>query len=308
MEEVLDVVIVGAGPGGMTAGVYASRANLKVLILEKGFAGGQMMNTEEIENYPSYNKITGPQLSNLMLNHSIASGVIHQYGDVKSIEKLENGLFNINCGKSDFKAKTVILATGTNHLKLGADGELELSGRGISYCAVCDGGFYKNKELVVVGGGDSAVEEAIYLTRYASKVTVLVRGNKFKAQPILVDRLLNNDKVTVMYNTTVNRFVEQGSGFNKILSYLEINSDGQIFDFKVDGAFIYIGMKPNSGLVQDLVKLDGSGYVITDSSMKTSLAGLYAIGDVRNTPLRQIISACGDGSSATRSHITNILN
>ena len=298
MEDLLDVVIIGAGPGGLTAGVYASRAKLDVLILDKGIPGGQMQNTEEIENYPSYNKITGPELSNLMLNHSKDSGAVHQYGDVKFIEKLENCVFHINCGKVDLYAKSVILATGTNHLKLGVEGEIELAGRGVSYCAVCDGGFYKDKEVVVVGGGDSAVEEALYLTRYASKVTVLVRKDKFKAQPILVERLLNNDKVCVMFNTTVNRFVEEGSGFTKKLSHLEIVSEGEIMEFKADGAFIYIGMKPNSDLVKDLVELDEFGYVVTDSHMKTSLDGLYAIGDVRNTPLRQVISACGDGSIA----------
>lgn len=303
-----DVIIIGAGPGGMTAGIYSGRANLKVLVIEKGIPGGQMANTEEIENYPSFKKVLGPELSKDMFEHMKSCGVEYKYGDVKEIRKFKmnhKNIFKIDLGNKIEYSKTVILGMGTNHLKLGVEGEQELAGRGVSYCAVCDGAFFKEKDLAVVGGGDSAVEEAIYLTRFASSVTLFVRGDKLRAQPVLVDRLLKNDKISIRYNTVIEEIHGEGEGFSKKVVGVRINnkikednSQCQELYKNVDGVFIYIGMKPNSDIVKGLVELDEAGYIITNNKMETSIEGIYAIGDIRNTPLRQIISACGDGSIA----------
>lgn len=300
MDDIKDVVIVGAGPGGMTAGIYSGRANLDVVMIEKGLPGGQMANTEDIENYPGKKIVKGSELSREMYEHVLECGVKFGFGEVKKITKREDNLFEVDLGKEKFISRTVIISTGSNHLKLGTDGEEEYSGRGVSYCAVCDGGFFRGKEVAVVGGGDSAVEEAIYLTQFVSKVKLLVRRDKLRAQPILVDRLKSNDKIEVIFNTSVERIIGEGEGFKSKLTELELinNLTGEKSKLKTDGIFIYVGMKPNSEIVQDLSVCNEEGYVITNGKMETSMDGLYAIGDVRDTPLRQIISACGDGSIA----------
>ncbi|MDR2994028.1 MAG: FAD-dependent oxidoreductase, partial [Bacillus cereus] len=193
-EKIYDVVIIGAGPAGMTAAVYTSRANLSTLMLERGIPGGQMANTEDVENYPGYESILGPDLSNKMFDHAKKFGAEYAYGDVKEV--IDGKEYKtIIAGKKEYKARAIIVASGAEYKKIGVPGEKELGGRGVSYCAVCDGAFFKGKELVVIGGGDSAVEEGVFLTRFASKVTIVHRRDTLRAQKILQDRAFQNEKV-----------------------------------------------------------------------------------------------------------------
>ncbi|WP_405054348.1 thioredoxin-disulfide reductase [Tepidibacillus marianensis] len=293
-EKVYDVIIIGAGPSGMTAAVYTSRSNLKTVMIERGIPGGQMANTEEIENYPGYESILGPDLANKMLDHAKKFGTEYAYGDVKEI--VEEGQFKIvRTGNGDYKAKAVIIATGAKSRLLGVPGEKELAGRGVSYCAVCDGAFFKNKELVVIGGGDSAVEEAVFLTKYASKVTIIHRRDEFRAQKILQDRAFKNEKIEYIWNTTV----EQILGENRVEGVrIRSKVTGEVRDFPAQGAFIYVGMDPLTEPFKDLGITNEAGYILTNDNMETKIAGVFASGDVREKSLRQVVTATGDGSIA----------
>ncbi len=206
-EKIYDVVIIGAGPAGMTAAVYASRANLATLMIERGIPGGQMANTEEVENYPGFDHILGPELSTKMFEHAKKFGAEYVYGDVKEIIDGEEYKV-IKAGSKEYKTRSIIISTGAEYKKMGVPGEKELGGRGVSYCAVCDGAFFKQKNLIVVGGGDSAVEEGVYLTRFADKVTIVHRRDKLRAQKILQDRAFANEKVDFIWNNTVKEINE----------------------------------------------------------------------------------------------------
>jgi len=293
-EKVYDVIIIGAGPSGMTAAVYTSRANLKTVMIERGIPGGQMANTEEIENYPGYESILGPDLANKMLEHAKKFGTEYAYGDVKEI--VEDGDFKIvKTGNGDYKAKAVIIATGAKPRLLGVPGEKELAGRGVSYCAVCDGAFFKNKELVVIGGGDSAVEEAVFLTKYASKVTIIHRRDEFRAQKILQDRAFKNDKIEYIWNTTV----EEILGENRVEGVrIKSKETGEVKDFPAQGAFIYVGMDPLTEPFKGLGITNEAGYILANDNMETKIPGIFASGDVREKTLRQVVTATGDGSIA----------
>ncbi|MDQ0254584.1 thioredoxin reductase (NADPH) [Evansella vedderi] len=306
-EKIYDVVIIGAGPAGMTAAVYTSRANLSTVMIERGIPGGQMANTEDVENYPGYDSILGPDLSNKMFEHSRKFGAEYAYGDVKEI--IDGKEYKrVVTGNGEYKARSVIITTGAKYKALGVPGEKELSGRGVSYCAVCDGAFFKNKELVVVGGGDSAVEEAVYLTRFASKVTVVHRRDQFRAQKILQDRLFANEKIDVIWNHTVK---EINGTDNKVSSVTLVNKeDDSERDFKTDGVFIYIGMLPINEPFLNLGITNADGYVETNEEMETKVPGIFAAGDIREKTLRQIVTATGDGSIAAQSaqhYVENLL-
>ncbi|MFK2826667.1 thioredoxin-disulfide reductase [Bacillus sp. B190/17] len=293
-DSIYDVIIIGAGPGGMTAAVYTSRANLKTLLLERGVPGGQLQNTEEIENFPSYSHISGPDLAQNMFEHSLKFGAEYGQANVQNIVD-EGSIKVVYTDNQVYRAKSIIIATGTKYKKLGIPGEEEFAGRGVSWCAVCDGAFFKEKELVVVGGGDSAVEESIFLTKFASKVTVLHRRDRFRAQPILVDRMVKNAKVDIVYNTVVKEIV----GENKVNSVLLENvKTGEVTTFPTDGVFEYIGMNPVSDFVKNLNITDEEGWIITDQRMKTNIPGIYAIGDIRKDAVRQVVTATGDGCMA----------
>ena len=201
-EKIYDVVIIGAGPAGMTAAVYTSRGNLSTLMLERGIPGGQMANTEEVENYPGFESILGPELSTKMFEHAKKFGAEYAYGDVTEIVDGEE-YKTIKAGTKEYKTRAIIISTGAEYKKMGVPGEKELGGRGVSYCAVCDGAFFKNKNLIVVGGGDSAVEEGMYLTRFADKVTIVHRRDKLRAQKIIQDRAFANEKIDFIWNNTV---------------------------------------------------------------------------------------------------------
>ncbi|GEB33318.1 thioredoxin-disulfide reductase [Brevibacillus parabrevis] len=305
-QKVYDVIIAGAGPAGMTAAVYTSRANMSTLMLERGIPGGQMANTEEIENYPGFSSILGPDLSTKMFEHAQSFGAEYAYGEIKEIRD-EEPYKRVIAGDKEYLAKSVIVATGAEHRLLGVPGEKELSGRGVSYCAVCDGAFFRNKELVVVGGGDSAVEEAVFLTRFASKVTIVHRRDQFRAQKILQKRAFENEKIEVIWDSAVKEIRGEG----KVQSVLlENTKTGEQSEFATDGVFIYVGMDPLTESVRSLGITNDAGYIVTDEKMYTKVKGVFAAGDVREKMLRQVVTATGDGSIAAQSaqHYVEELN
>ncbi|KYC73292.1 thioredoxin-disulfide reductase [Bacillus coagulans] len=296
-EQIYDVIIIGAGPAGMTAAVYASRSDLKTLMIERGVPGGQMVNTEEVENYPGYESILGPELSNKMFEHAKKFGAEYAYGDIKGIDT--DGDYKIvKAGTKAYKALAVIIATGAQYKKLGVKGENELGGRGVSYCAVCDGAFFKGKDLVVVGGGDSAVEEGNYLTRFANKVTIVHRRDQLRAQKILQDRAFKNEKIDFIWNHTVKEIHEENGKVGSVT--LVSTVDGSEKPFKTDGVFIYIGMVPLTKPFENLGITNEAGYIVTNEEMETKIPGIFAAGDVREKTLRQIVTATGDGSIAAQ--------
>lgn len=293
-EKIHDVVIIGAGPAGMTAAVYASRANLDTVMLERGVPGGQMANTEDVENYPGFDFITGPELSTKMFEHAQKFGAQYKYGDLKSVE--DHGEYKtLITSSEEIKTKTVIIATGAEYKKIGVPGEDTLAGRGVSYCAVCDGAFFKERELVVIGGGDSAVEESVYLTKFASKVTIVHRRNELRAQKILQDRAFKNEKIEFIWDTELQTI--NGDDKVKSVTLLDKNT-GNTYDYDADGVFVYIGMKPLTQPFENLGILNELNYIETNSEMETSVPGIFAAGDVIDKTLRQIVTATGDGSIA----------
>lgn len=297
-DKIYDVIIIGAGPAGMTAAVYTSRANLSTLMIERGVPGGQMANTEDVENYPGFDSILGPDLSTKMFDHAKKFGAEYAYGDIKEVVDGE-AYKTIKAGNKEYKARAIIIATGAEYRKIGIPGEAELTGRGVSYCAVCDGAFFKNKELVVIGGGDSAVEEGVYLTRFASKVTIVHRRAELRAQKILQDRAFANEKVEFIWNHTV----KEVNGENgKVESVTLVSTEnGEERNFKTDGMFVYIGMDPLTKPFENLGITNANGYIETNENMETKIPGFFAAGDVREKLLRQIVTATGDGSIAAQS-------
>ncbi|WP_126428651.1 thioredoxin-disulfide reductase [Brevibacillus marinus] len=306
-QKVYDVIIAGAGPAGMTAAVYTSRANMSTLMIERGVPGGQMANTEEIENYPGFATILGPDLSTKMYEHALKFGAEYAYGEISEIQDGDPYKKVITSDGKEYLAKSVIVATGAEHRLLGVPGEKELSGRGVSYCAVCDGAFFRGKELVVVGGGDSAVEEAVFLTRFATKVTIVHRRDEFRAQKILQKRAFENEKIDVIWDTVVKEI--RGDGVVQSV-LLENRKTGEQREFPTNGVFIYVGMDPLTSCVANLGITNQAGYIETDEAMRTKVPGIFAAGDVREKTLRQVVTATGDGSIAAQSaqHYVESLN
>ena len=297
-EKIYDVVIIGAGPAGMTAAVYASRANLATLMIERGIPGGQMASTEAVENYPGFDMILGPELSTKMFEHAKKFGAEYAYGDVTEIIDGEQ-YKTIISGKKQYKTRTIIITTGAEYKKLGVPGETELGGRGVSYCAVCDGAFFKQKNLIVIGGGDSAVEEGVYLTRFADKVTIVHRRDQLRAQKIIQDRAFANEKIDFIWNSTVKEIHEVDGKVGKVT--LVSTQDGTESQVETDGVFVYVGMLPLTTPFAPLNILNEAGYIVTNEKMETTVPGIYAAGDVREKMLRQIVTATGDGSIAAQS-------
>lgn len=297
-ERMYDVIIAGAGPAGMTAAVYASRANLDTLLLERGVPGGQMADTEDIENYPGYEHILGADLSNKMFEHAKKFGAEYAYGNINDV--VDHGDYkSVFAGDKEYKTKALIITTGAQYKKLGIPGEEELTGRGVSYCAVCDGAFFKDQELMVIGGGDSAVEEGMYLTRFASKVTIVHRRDELRAQKILQDRAFNNDKIEFIWDTVAEKINEENGKVGSVT--LKNVKTGETYDHQIPGVFVYIGMVPLSEPFKSLDIVDEEGYIPTNENMETSVPGVYAAGDIRVKDLRQIVTATGDGSIAAES-------
>ena len=290
-----DTMIIGAGPAGMTAALYAARSNLKVALLERGIYGGQMNNTAEIENYPGYARISGPELAEKMFEPLENLGVEHLFGQVEKIE--DHGDYKkIITEDEAFETKTVILASGANHRHLGVPGEEEYNSRGVSYCAVCDGAFFRDEDLLVVGGGDSAVEEAIFLTRFAKSVTIVHRRDQLRAQKLLQERAFANEKISFIWDSVVKEIKGDDRRVTNVV--FENVKTGQSSESDFGGVFVYVGLDPVSDFVKDLGICDEAGWIVTDQHMKTAIDGIYAIGDVRQKDLRQITTAVGDGAVA----------
>ena len=290
-----DTMIIGAGPAGMTAALYAARSNLKVALLERGIYGGQMNNTAEIENYPGYARISGPELAEKMFEPLENLGVEHLFGQVEKIEDYGD-YKKIITEDEVFETKTVVLASGANHRHLGVPGEEEYNSRGVSYCAVCDGAFFRDEDLLVVGGGDSAVEEAIFLTRFAKSVTIVHRRDQLRAQKLLQERAFANEKISFIWDSVVKEIKGDDRRVTSVV--FENVKTGQISESDFGGVFVYVGLDPVSDFVKDLGICDEAGWIVTDQHMKTAIDGIYAIGDVRQKDLRQITTAVGDGAVA----------
>lgn len=294
VENIYDIVIIGGGPAGMTAGVYGGRAELNTLILEKNFHGGQMVSTSEIENYPALPDTNGIELSNKMLEHAKKFGAKIDYKGVDKIEVLENGLKKLTCGTDEILTKTVILSMGATPRKLGIDKEEKFTGRGLGYCAICDGGFYRNKVVAVNGGGDTAVEDALYLSRICQKVYLIHRRDELRANKTLQTRLEKSD-VEVVWNSTIKEI----TGEDKLTGVVVTNKiTGQDTQIDLDGLFVAIGTIPTSDLAKGVVELDSKGYIIANEDCQTNVPGIYAVGDIRVKSLRQVITAAADGAIA----------
>jgi thioredoxin reductase (NADPH) len=293
-----DVIIIGGGPAGMTAAVYAARARLDTLMIERLFPGGQLMISDHIENYPGYaSGISGPELSAQMREQAEKFGMETLLAQVESVD-LSGSEKIIVTSEGETRAKTVIVATGASARRLNVPGEQEMLGRGVSYCATCDGAFFKDKDLAVIGGGDTAVEDSIFLTRYASKVSIIHRRDAFRAAKIIQERAFNNPKIEIVWNTVVER-IEGNHAVQKVRTRNLVNNE--LGEIPVDGVFVLIGAEPELGFLNGVLETDSGGYLITDENMLTNIPGVYAAGDIRQKILRQIVTACADGATAAMS-------
>jgi thioredoxin reductase (NADPH) len=289
------LAIIGSGPAGLTAGVYAARANLKPLIAAGLTFGGQLMLTTEVENFPGFPEgIMGPDLMQNMVKQAERFGAEIVYDDVSKVD-FSSKPFKMQLGKEEYTADSVIIATGASSLWLGVPGEEHFRGKGVSSCATCDGFFFKGKEIMVVGGGDSAMEEASYLTKFASKLTLVHRKDSFRASKIMQDRVLANPKISVLYNTTIEEFL----GAEK-LNAVKIKDvvSGETKEVKIDGVFVAIGHKPNTDMFKGQLDLDDKGYIIPVDNTKTKIPGVFVAGDVRDFRYRQAVTAAGMGCMA----------
>ncbi|WP_047998997.1 thioredoxin-disulfide reductase [Lactiplantibacillus herbarum] len=303
MAKSYDVIIIGAGPAGMTAALYASRANLSVLLLDRGIYGGQMNNTAAIENYPGFKSILGPDLAKDMYESATQFGAEYAYGSVESVEDLGDTKL-VTTDSDTFETKALVIGTGSEYRKLGVPGEDTYGGRGVSYCAVCDGAFFRNKHVVVIGGGDSAIEEGTYLTQLADKVTVIHRRDQLRAQQILQDRAFANPKMEFVWNSNVTEII----GDDKKVTGVKVNNNktGEDSEIAVDGAFIYVGINPITKPFGNLGITDENGWIETNDHMETKVPGIFAIGDVRKKDLRQVATAVGEGGTAGQGVYTYI--
>ncbi len=286
-----DVVILGGGPAGFSAAIYAARGAVSTAIVDVNMLGGQPSNYLELENYPGFQLVGGYDLMEKFEEHADKFGV--KKFPMQEIEKVDLAQKKIYTKEYEFSAKSIIIATGAQPQKLGVLGEKEFIGRGVSYCAVCDGAFYKDKAVAVVGGGNSAIEEAMYLTKFAKKVFVIHRRDKLRADKIIQERAFKNQKIEFIWNSIV--FEIQGENTVKSILLKDTQTD-KISKLDVDGIFPYIGISPNTELFSGQLNQDKYGFIITDTTMATSVDGVYAIGDVRNTPLRQVVTAASDGA------------
>jgi thioredoxin reductase (NADPH) len=296
-----DTIIVGGGPAGLCAAMYAGRGMLKVVLLESKVPGGELLNTERIEDYPGFESILGRELAERMTNHALKFGAEIRQATVEGIARQPDETFLVRTIDGDsYRAPTVILTAGGTPTKLEVPGEAEYAGFGVSYCAVCDGAFFRKHTVAVVGGGDAAVEEADYLTRYADKVYLIHRRDQLRASRILQERLFANPKIEVLWNKRVLEVLgREQAGMREVTGLgLEDTVTGQSSTLPVSGCFVFIGFKPNSGLIREHFRHDAGGYVVTDDRMMTSIPGLFAAGDLRAQLVRQVTTAVGDATTA----------
>lgn len=289
-----DILIIGSGPSGMTCAIYGARMNLKVAIIERNAPGGQMVNTAKIENYPGFSSIDGATLSMNMYEQMTNFGVEFIGEEVEKIEKIDNK-FIVKTNYNVYDAKTVVIATGTKNRKLGVIGEDKFTGRGISWCAICDGSFYKGKEVIVVGGGNSALEEAIYLSSICKKVYIVHRRDEFRADKMIIENLEKYKNVSYLLSKTITEFAsDNGKNLTKVkLLNLKDNSEEW---FNIDGVFEFVGQIPNSEIFKDLGIVNEAGYIEVDKNFETKIKGLFASGDIIDKGVRQIATAINDGA------------
>lgn len=293
-----DVVVIGTGPAGLTAALYASRANLKTAVLDLGAPGGELLNTAEVENYPGFKDISGSDLAMAMYDSAMQFGAEYLYGNVSGIETHDN-YHIVKTDNGTYETKSVVIATGSTHRNLGAPGEDEYQGRGVSYCAVCDGAFFKNKNVVVVGGGNAAVEEGTYLSQLAGHVNIIHRRDQLRAEKILQDRAFAKDNIDFTWDTVVEEIKGDGQ---KVTGVVTKNvKTGETTEVPADGVFVYVGLVPNSEAFTDLGITDERGWIEADETMATRVPGIFVAGDVRQKHLRQISTAIGDGGIAGQS-------
>jgi thioredoxin reductase (NADPH) len=297
-DHVYDVVIIGGGAGGLTAALYCGRYRLDTLVMEKHmFFGGQMITTQWVENYPGFeDPVLGNELAKAMEFQAVNTGVETLQQTVTKLE-LDKKIKIIHTSQRKFRTKAIILSTGATARELGIPGEREFRGKGVSYCATCDGPFFPDKEIAVVGGGNSALEESLFLAKYAKKIYLIHRRDKFRADKILQERVFQEKKIEILYNSNAREihFEDQAN------PYIIYAREGEEKRLPVEGIFIFIGLDPNNQLFKDLLELDEGGYVVTDCDMNTSVPGVYAVGDLRQKNLRQIATAVGDGATAAYS-------
>ena len=298
METIYDMIIIGSGPAGLTAGIYGKRAGLSILVMEGSFIqGGQIVNTYEVDNYPGLPGISGMDLAEKMKDHLLAQGGKIVRGKVRSIS-LEGEIKIVHTKKEEYRAKTVVLAAGAVHRKLEVPGEDEFSGMGVSYCATCDGAFFKDKTVAVVGGGDVAVEDAIFLSRTCKKVYLIHRRDELRAAKVLQDALRNISNIELCWNRCVTKI----GGSNQVeWIQTETTDTKQTERINVNGIFIAVGIIPDTGFIKDLIHLDTKGYVVAGENGQTNIPGIYAAGDIRTKQLRQIITAAADGANCVAS-------
>ena len=294
-QKIYDVLIVGGGGAGLTAALYASRANLSTVLFEKLVPGGQIASTDLVENYPGFTEgILGPEIAQKMEAQAIRYGTQIAYEEVRTLSK-KGDIFEARTDDALYLAHSVICAMGASFRLLGVANEKGLTGKGVSYCATCDGAFFKGKKVVVVGGGDSALQEGLFLTRFAEQVTIIHRRDALRASPILQERAKNHAKIKFIWDTVIDKI----EGEKKVSSVLLRNlKTGQNQSIPTDGVFIFIGHDPNSQLAKGFADLDAKGYVITNAALETSVRGVFAAGEVRQGAVRQLVAACGEGCSA----------
>lgn len=293
-----DVVIVGAGPAGMCAALYTGRSMLRTVVLERGMPGGELLNTEKLDDWIGEKSILGWELANKFYEHAREFGAEFVTANVTCVSRLDDGTFaTVTDSGETYFSPTVIVTAGGTPVKLGIPGELEYAGKGVSYCAICDGAFFKGQTIAVVGGGDAAVEEADFLTRYGAKVYVVHRRDSFRASPILQERLFANPKIEVIWNAVAEEVLGDGQGLMNGLRIRDVVSD-QVTTLDATGCFVFIGFRPNTGIIDGHFDHDEMGYVVTDSMMQTSIKGLFAAGDLRSQLTRQVTTAVGDATTA----------
>lgn len=294
-NKLYDLIIIGGGPAGITAGIYSARSKLSTLILESALLGGQMSTTDLIENFPGFPRgITGIELSSYMEEQAKRFGVDilnEEAIDVKLIKDFKIVITN----ESQYKADALIIATGTEWQKLGIPGEAEFIGRGVSFCATCDGAFFKDSKVIVVGGGDSAITEALYLTKFAKEITIVHRRDSLRATKIYQEMAFSNPKIKFLWNSIIQEIKGDKVVYSAIIKNLKT---GEIMEYPTDGIFLFIGRKPRTEFLKDLIKMDDAGYILTDENCQTSIKGIFAAGDCRRKLLYQISTAVGDGATA----------
>lgn len=294
-SPIFDVIIIGGGGAGLTAAIYTSRAKLSTLLLEKTMPGGQIASTDLVENYPGFpDGIQGPEIAQRMEAQASRCGATINYEEVKGLSR-EADLFKVTTTENHYSAKGIILAMGASFRMLGLQNEKELIGKGVSYCATCDGAFFKEKKVVVVGGGDSALQEGLFLTRFAKQVTIVHRRDKLRASPVLQERAKQNTKINFIWDTVVDKI--EGKGKVEALALKNVKTQA-LTRLETDGLFVFIGHEPNTEVVKGLVAVDEKGYVNTDGKYQTSVPGIFAAGELRQGAVRQLVSACGEGCGA----------